>query len=67
MAHTYRTARKSTDRLPVGQLAPRNMPQLQESWPDAPQEASQEEQPFEIELVIPESPMAQGSLAKEQQ
>jgi hypothetical protein len=39
----------------------------QESQPDAPQEASQEDEPFEIELVVPESPMAQDSPAKEQQ
>jgi hypothetical protein len=43
MAHTRRTARKSTDRLPVSQLAPRNVPQPQESQPDVPQEASPEE------------------------
>jgi hypothetical protein len=67
MARTRRTAHKSTDRLPVGQLAPRNVPQPQESQPDVPQEASPEEEPFEIELVIPESPMAQDSSAKEQQ
>jgi hypothetical protein len=67
MAHTRRTARKSTGRLPVGQLAPRNVPQPQESQPDAPQEASQEEEPFEIELVVPKSPMAQDSPAEEQQ
>jgi hypothetical protein len=67
MAHTHRTARKSTDRLPVGQLAPRNVPQPQESQPDIPQEASPEEEPFEIELVVPESPTAQDSPAKEQQ
>jgi hypothetical protein len=67
MAHTRRTARKSTDRLPVGQLAPRNMPQSQESQPDIPQEASPEEEPFKIELVVPESPTAQDSLAEEQQ
>jgi hypothetical protein len=66
MAHTRRTACKSTDRLPVGQLAPRNMPQPQDSKPDAPQEASQEEEPFVIELMVPESPMAQGSPAEEQ-
>jgi hypothetical protein len=35
--------------------------------PDALQEASQEEEPFEIELVVPDSPTAQGSPAKEQQ
>jgi hypothetical protein len=67
MARTRRTACKSTNRLPVGQLAPQNVPQPQESQPDVPQEASPEEEPFEIELVIPESPTAQDSLAEEQQ
>jgi hypothetical protein len=67
MARTHRTACKSTDRLPVGQLAPRNVPQPQESQPDTPQEASPEEEPFEIELVVPESPTAQDSSAEEQQ
>jgi hypothetical protein len=67
MARTHRTACKSTDRPPVGQLAPQNMPQPQESQPDAPQYASQEEEPFEIELVVPESPTARGSPAEEQQ
>jgi hypothetical protein len=43
------------------------VPQPQESQPDAPQDASQEEEPFEIELVVPESPMAQGSPVEEQQ
>jgi hypothetical protein len=65
MAHTRRTARKSTDRLPVGQLTPKNVPQPQESQPDTPQEASPE--PFEIELVVPESPTAQDSPVEEQQ
>jgi hypothetical protein len=67
MARTRRTARKSTDRLPVGQLAPRNVLEPQESQPDIPQEASPEEELFEIELVVPESPTAQDSLAEEQQ
>jgi hypothetical protein len=67
MTRTRRTACKSTGRLPAGQLAPQNVPQPQESQPDAPQEASQEEEPFEIELVVPESPAAQGSPAEEQQ
>jgi hypothetical protein len=67
MAHTHRTARKSTVRLPVGQLAPRNVPQPQESQPDVPQEASPEEEPFEIELVVPKSPTAQDSSTEEQQ
>jgi hypothetical protein len=67
MAHTHRTARKSTGHLPIGQLAPQNMPQPQESQPDIPQEASPEEEPFEIELVVPESPTAQDSPAEEQQ
>jgi hypothetical protein len=67
MAHTRRTAHKSTGRLPIGQLAHRNMPQPQESQPDMPQEASPEEEPFEIELVVLESPTAQDSSAEEQQ
>jgi hypothetical protein len=67
MARTRRTARKITGRLPVGQLAPRDMPQPQESQPDVPQEATLEEEPFEIELVVPESPTTQDSLAEEQQ
>jgi hypothetical protein len=67
MARTRRTACKSTGRLPVGQLAPRNVPQPQESQPDIPQEASPEEEHFEIELVVPESPTAQDTPAEEQQ
>jgi hypothetical protein len=67
MARTHRTARKSTGRLPIGQLAPQNVPQPPESQPDVPQEASLEEEPFEIELVIPESPTAQDSPAEEKQ
>jgi hypothetical protein len=41
--------------------------QPQVSQPDVPQEASPEEKPFEIELVVPESPTAQDSSAEEQQ
>jgi hypothetical protein len=67
MARTCRTARKSTGRLPIGQLAPRNVPQPQESQPDIPQGATLEEEPFEIELVVPESPTAQDSPAEQQQ
>jgi hypothetical protein len=67
MPHTHRTARKCTGRLPVGQLAPQNVPQPQLSQPDVPQEASPEEEPFEIELVVPEIPTAQDSWAEEQQ
>jgi hypothetical protein len=67
MARTRRTTCKSTGRLPVGQLVPQNVPQPQEAQPDVPQEASPEEEPFEIELVVPESPTAQDSPAEEQQ
>jgi hypothetical protein len=67
MVRTRRIARKSTGQTSVGQLAPRNVPWPQESQPDAPQQASDEEEPFVIELVVPESPMAQGSPAEEQQ
>jgi hypothetical protein len=67
MARTRRTARKSTSHVPVGQLAPQNVPQPQEFQPDIPQEASLKEEPFEIELVVPESPTAQDLPAEEQQ
>jgi hypothetical protein len=43
------------------------VPQPQEPQLDVPQEASPEEEPFEIELVVPESPTAQDSPAEEQQ
>jgi hypothetical protein len=66
MTHTRHTTRKSTGRLPVGQLAPRHMPPPQEAQPDTPRDASQEEEPFEIELVVPEGPTAQVSPAEEQ-
>jgi hypothetical protein len=67
MARTRCTTCKSTGRLPVGQLAPRNVPQPQESQPSIPQEATPEEEPFKIELVVPESPTAQDWPADEQQ
>jgi hypothetical protein len=67
MAHTHCTARKSTGHLPVSQLAPRNVLQPQESQPDIPQEATPEKEPFEIELVVPESSTTQDSPAEEQQ
>jgi hypothetical protein len=67
MAHTHRTARKSTNRPPIGQLAPQNVPRPQESQPNVPQHASHQEESFSIEVVVPESPMAQGSHAEEQQ
>jgi hypothetical protein len=67
MARTRRTARKSTGRLPIGQLAPWNVPQPQEFQSDIPQEETPEEEPFEIELVVPESPTAQDSPAEVQQ
>jgi hypothetical protein len=67
MARTRCTARKSTGRLPIGQLAPRNVPQPQESQPDIPQEASPKEEPVEIELAVLESPTGQGSPVEEQQ
>jgi hypothetical protein len=67
MARTCCTARKSTGRLPIGQLAPQNVPPPLESQPNVPQEASGEEDPFEIELVVPKSSTTQDSPAEEQQ
>jgi hypothetical protein len=67
MARTRCTTRKSTGCLPVGQLAPRNVPRPQESQPNIPREATSEEKPFETELVAPESPTTQDSPTEEQQ
>jgi hypothetical protein len=43
------------------------VPQPQESKADIPQETIPEEEPFEIELVVPESPTSQDSPAAKQQ
>jgi hypothetical protein len=43
------------------------VPQPQESQLDVPQEASPEEEPFEIERVVPESPTAQDPPTEEEQ
>jgi hypothetical protein len=67
MVHTRLTARKSTGRQPTGQLAPQNVPPLQETHPDSLPLASQEEEPFETELVVPDSQAARASPAEEQQ
>jgi hypothetical protein len=66
MACTHLTARKSTGRQPTGQLSPRNVPPPQEPHHDSPPHASEEEEPFEIELVVPSSPAPQGAPAEEQ-
>jgi hypothetical protein len=52
MSHTRLTARKSTGRWSTSQLVPQNVPPLQEPRPDSPPHTSQEEEPFEIELVV---------------
>jgi hypothetical protein len=44
-----------------------SFPLPQKSQPNIPQEASPEEEPFEIELVVPEGPTAQDSPVEEQQ
>jgi hypothetical protein len=67
MARTHLTARKSTGHQPTGQLAPQNMPLPQEPHHESPPCASQEEEPFEIKLVVPSNLAAQGTPAEEQQ
>jgi hypothetical protein len=65
MPRTHHTAYKSTGRQPTGQLAPQNVPPPQGPQHDSPPCASQEEEPFEIELVVPGSPAAQGASDEE--
>jgi hypothetical protein len=67
MARTRLTARKNTGHQPTGLLAPRNVPPPQEPHHDSQPRASQEEEPFEIELVVSGSQAAQGASAEEQQ
>jgi hypothetical protein len=67
MARTHLTTCKSTGHQPTGQLGPQGVPLPQEPQHDSPPCASQEEEPFEIELVVPGSPIAQGAPAEEQQ
>jgi hypothetical protein len=43
------------------------VPPPQELHHDSPPHASQEEEPFEIELVVPSSLVARGGPAEEQQ
>jgi hypothetical protein len=65
MARTRFTTRKSTDCQSTGRLAPRDVPPPYEPQHDSPPWTSQEEDPFEIELVVPGSPAAQGAPTEE--
>jgi hypothetical protein len=67
MARTHLTACKSTGHQPTGQLAPHDVtpPQSQETPPDTPQLVYQEEEPFETEIVVPESPKVLDAPAEE--
>jgi hypothetical protein len=60
MARTRLTTHKSTSRQPTDQLTPQDVPQPQEPHHCSPLHASQEEEPFEIKLVVPGSPTAQA-------
>jgi hypothetical protein len=53
MVRSRRTARKSTGRLPVGLMAPREVPPQQEPQHDSPHYIPQEEGPFEIMVTVP--------------
>jgi hypothetical protein len=64
MVHPRHTTCKSTGHQPTSELAPHDVPQPQH---DSPQHPSQEEEPFEIELVVPGSLATQGAPAEEQQ
>jgi hypothetical protein len=66
MVRTHLIAQKSTSRQPSGQLAHRDVtpPKLQESQLDSPQLVFQEE-PFEIEIMVPGSREAQDAPAEE--
>jgi hypothetical protein len=64
MARTRLTTRKGTSRQSTSQLAPQNVPPPEEPHHDSPPRASQEQEPFEIELVVLGSQAAQGTPAE---
>jgi hypothetical protein len=53
MAHTHRTAQKSTGRQSTGQLAPKNVPPPPEPQPNSPQYVPQGKDSFEIVATVP--------------
>jgi hypothetical protein len=63
VAHTSRTARKSTGHQSTRQLAPRDVPPQQEPQHDSPKE----EEPFEIVVMAPERQEPQGAPVEEPQ
>jgi hypothetical protein len=52
MARTRRTSRKSTGHLPIGQLAPRNVPPPPEPHPNSPQYVPRGKDSFEIVVTV---------------
>jgi hypothetical protein len=64
MARTRLTTRKGTGRQSTSQLAPQNVPPPEVPHHDSPPRASQEQEPFEIELVVLGSQAAQGTPAE---
>jgi hypothetical protein len=67
MVRPPRPARKSTGHQPTSQLALQDVtpPQSQESHHDSPQLISQEEEPFEVEIMVLERQEAQDAPAEE--
>jgi hypothetical protein len=67
MVRFHCTAHKSTGHQPVGPIAPRDVPPQQEPQHDSPQYVPQEEDPFEIVVMVLTGEDAQEATEEAQQ
>jgi hypothetical protein len=67
MVLPHRTAHKSTRRQYASQMAPRDVPPQPELQPNSPQYVPQEEDPFEIMVMVPAGEEAQEVTEESQQ
>jgi hypothetical protein len=67
MVHPCRIAYKSTGRQPIGQMAPRDVPPQPEPQLDSPQYVPQEEDSFEIMVMVPTREEGQEATEEAQQ
>jgi hypothetical protein len=66
MVHSYCTTRKSTGHQPVSLIVPRDVSPHQEPQHDSPQYVPQEEDPFEIVVMVPAGEDTQEAVAEAQ-
>jgi hypothetical protein len=67
MVHSRRTAHKRTGHQPIGLIVLRDVPPQQELQHDSPHYVPQEEDPFEIMVMVPMGENTQEVAAEAQQ